>query len=191
MSPALRGLLPALPVASRLLSGAPRLVPSSPRYSEGRQECPSRVWYCPDTDPSKFKLHIRSDTAGGFQWLKYILLMIGNATRHLGEGKPVILCSRVRGSVRTARAVRNMWVFLTETWVVAHEITWNDNVHTPISEWLSAECQRFLVLHHWYSAWQPVDMIHKFGNGWRHQKRASLPLQAPFWNWASTERLEF
>jgi len=46
-----------------------------PSYSEGRPECPPRVWYSPDIDASKFTLHILSDTPGVFQRLKYILLM--------------------------------------------------------------------------------------------------------------------
>jgi hypothetical protein len=55
--------------------GTPVLVIRDPSYSEGRQECPPRVWDSPEIDPSKFTLHILSDTPGGFQWLKYILLM--------------------------------------------------------------------------------------------------------------------
>jgi len=69
LSPALPGLLSALP-------GAPRLVASAPSYSEGLQECPPRVWSSPEIDASKFTLHILSDTPGGFQWVKYILLML-------------------------------------------------------------------------------------------------------------------
>ena len=75
--------------APKVPSGTPRcfetchnhshgtLVPviRDPRYSEGQQECPPRVWYSPEIDASKFTLHILSDTPGGFQWLKYILLM--------------------------------------------------------------------------------------------------------------------
>ena len=64
-----------LPDLSPVLPGAPRLVVGAPSHSEGRQECPPRVWYSPDIDPSKFTLHILSDTPGGLQWLKYILLM--------------------------------------------------------------------------------------------------------------------
>jgi len=44
-----------------------------------------------------------------------------NATHHLGDGKHVILSHMVRGSVRAVRAVRNTWVFLMETRVVADE----------------------------------------------------------------------
>jgi len=78
MSLALPGLSPALLGAPRLVVGAPRLVAGAPSYSEGRQECPPRVWYSPAIDASKFTLHILSDTPGGFQWLKYILLMNGS-----------------------------------------------------------------------------------------------------------------
>jgi hypothetical protein len=46
-----------------------------PSYSEGWQECSPRVWYSPEIGAFKFTLHILSDTSGGFQWLKYILLM--------------------------------------------------------------------------------------------------------------------
>jgi len=78
-----------LPGASKGLSGPPRCSQTSHNhshgtsvpvirgasYSEGRQECPPRVWDSPEIDASKFALHILSDTPGGFQWLKYILLM--------------------------------------------------------------------------------------------------------------------
>ena len=47
-----------------------------PSYSEGGLECPPRVRYPPEIDASKFTLHILSDTPGGFQWLKYISLML-------------------------------------------------------------------------------------------------------------------
>jgi len=79
----------ALPGAPNVLSGAPRCSQTyhnhshrtpvaviwDPSYSEGRQECPPRVWYSPEIDASKITLHILSDTPGVFQWLKYILLM--------------------------------------------------------------------------------------------------------------------
>jgi len=107
--------------APQLVVGTPRPVAGDPSYSEGRQECPPRVWYSPEIDASKFTLHILSDTPGGFQWLKYIVLMLCNATRCLGNGKRVILCQRVRGSVRAIRAVRKTQVFLTETRVVADD----------------------------------------------------------------------
>jgi hypothetical protein len=45
--------------------------------------------------------------------------LLCNATHRLGDGKCVILRQRVRGSVRAVRAVRNTWVFQTETGVVA------------------------------------------------------------------------
>jgi len=124
MSLALPGLLLALPGAPRLVVGTPRLVTGAPSYSEGRQECPPRVWYSPGIDASKFTLHILSDTPGGFQWLKYILLMLCNATRHLGNGKRVIRRHRVRRSVRAIRAIWNTRVFLTETKVVVDAVSW-------------------------------------------------------------------
>jgi hypothetical protein len=102
-----------------LIPGAPRLFTGAPRYSEGWQVCPPRVWYSPEIDASKFTLHILSDTPGGFQWLKYILLMLCNATRRLGNGKRVILPPRVRGFIWAVIVVRNTWVFLMETKVVA------------------------------------------------------------------------
>jgi len=78
-----------LPGAPKVLSGTPRYsqtyhnhshgtpvpVIRDSSYSEGRPECPPRVWYSSNIDASKFTLHIYSDTAWGFQWLKYILLM--------------------------------------------------------------------------------------------------------------------
>ena len=87
-----------LPDAPKVLSGLPRCSQTShtqshstpvpvikdPSYSEGRQECPPRVWYCPEIDASKFTLHILSNTSGGFQWLKYIFLMqLSNSYRHV------------------------------------------------------------------------------------------------------------
>jgi len=80
----------ALPGAADVLSGTPRCSETyhnhshgtpvaviwDPSYSEGRQECPPRVWYSPEIDASKITLHILSDTPGVFQWLKYILLML-------------------------------------------------------------------------------------------------------------------
>jgi hypothetical protein len=79
-----------LPGAPKVLSGALRCfqtyhnhfhgtpvpVIRALSYSKGRSECPPMVWYSPDIDPSKFTLHILSDTSGGSQRLKYILLMV-------------------------------------------------------------------------------------------------------------------
>jgi hypothetical protein len=45
--------------------------------------------------------------------------LLCNATCHLGARKHVILCQRVRGSVKAVRAVLNTWVFQTDTMVVA------------------------------------------------------------------------
>ena len=55
--------------------GAALQVMRDPGYSEGRPECPPRVWYSPEIDAPKFTLHILSDTPAGSQWLTYILLM--------------------------------------------------------------------------------------------------------------------
>ena len=48
--------------------------------------------------------------------------LLCNATRRLGDGKCLILCHRVPGSVRAVRAVRNTRVFQTETRVVADAV---------------------------------------------------------------------
>jgi len=56
--------------------GTPVPVVLDSSYSEGRPECPPMLWYSPEIDVSKFILHSLSDTAGGFQRLKYILLML-------------------------------------------------------------------------------------------------------------------
>jgi len=78
-----------LPGAPEVLSGALRCsqtyhnhshgtrvpVIRDPSYSQSRPECPPRVWYSPEIDASKFALHILSDTPGGFQRLRYIVLM--------------------------------------------------------------------------------------------------------------------
>ena len=55
--------------------GAPVPVLRDPSYSDGRPQCPPRVWFSPEIDASKFTLRLLSDTPGGSQWLKYILLM--------------------------------------------------------------------------------------------------------------------
>ena len=67
--------LPVLLGATGLVVGASRLVASAPSDSDRRQEWPPTVWCSPEIDASKFSLHILSETPGGFQWLKYILLM--------------------------------------------------------------------------------------------------------------------
>ena len=81
MSPALPGLSPVLPGGPRLVVSTHRPIAGAPSYSEGRQECPPRVWFSPDIDSSKFALHILSDTPEGFWWLRYSLLKIGGALR--------------------------------------------------------------------------------------------------------------
>ena len=89
LSSTLPGISPVLSGAPKVLSGALRCsqtihthlhcspvpVIRDPSYSEGQQESSPGVWYSPEIGASKFTLHILSDTAGGFQWLKYILLM--------------------------------------------------------------------------------------------------------------------
>jgi hypothetical protein len=45
--------------------------------------------------------------------------LLCNVTCHLGAGKHVILCQRVRGSVKAVRAVLNTRVLQTDTTVVA------------------------------------------------------------------------
>jgi len=82
LSPALPGLSLAFPGAPRLVVSAPWFVAGAPSSSEGRQECPPRVGYSPEIDASMFTLHILPDTPGGFQWLKYILLMLWMSKRH-------------------------------------------------------------------------------------------------------------
>jgi len=74
--------------APKVLSGAPRCSQTyhnhsgtpvvdirDPSYAECQMECPPRVWYSLEIDASKFTLHILTNTPGGFQWLKYIVLM--------------------------------------------------------------------------------------------------------------------
>jgi hypothetical protein len=56
--------------------GTPVSVIRDPSYTDGWQEIPHRVWYSPEIDASKFTLCILSDTPGGFQWRKYILLKL-------------------------------------------------------------------------------------------------------------------
>jgi len=89
MSSVLPGLWSALPGAPKVLSSTPRCsqicpnhshgtpvtVISDPSYSKGRLEFPPRVWYSPEIDALQFTLHVLSDTPGGSQWRKYILLI--------------------------------------------------------------------------------------------------------------------
>jgi len=56
------------------------VIGGAPSYSKDRAEFSPRVWYSPEIDACKFRLHILSDTLGGFQWLKYILLVFCMAT---------------------------------------------------------------------------------------------------------------
>ena len=56
--------------------GAPIPVIRDSSYSEGRLQCPPRVWFSPQIDASKITLRLLSHTPGGSQWLKYILLML-------------------------------------------------------------------------------------------------------------------
>jgi hypothetical protein len=51
---------------------------------EGRPECPPTIGFSPKIYSSKFTLHILSDTSGGSQRLKYILLMF-----HINRGSKV------------------------------------------------------------------------------------------------------
>jgi len=158
LSLALPGLSPALPGLSPALPGAPRLVVGVSSYSEGQQDCLPRVWYSPEIDSSKFTLHILPDTPGGFQWLKYILLMLCNATCHLANGKYVSLCPRVQGSVRAIRAIRHTRVFLTETRVVADAEGHNCCYGTKLILWIPPPVARVhLVLD---STTLRVSMIH-------------------------------
>jgi hypothetical protein len=55
--------------------GAPVPVIRDPSYSNGQPECPPMVWFSPEIDASKFTLRLLSDTPGGSQRLKCILLM--------------------------------------------------------------------------------------------------------------------
>jgi len=120
-----------LPGAPKVLSGtlmssqsyhnhshsSPVPVMRDPSYSQGRLECPPRVWYSPEIDASKFTLHILSDTPGDSQWLKYILLMkfhweqlwpkrtilsdcdmqMHHAARRIGWRECGIVCNRTNG----------------------------------------------------------------------------------------------
>jgi len=79
---ALRVVSPSLTDDSRFVVSALRLVAGAPSYSEGRQECPSRVWYSADIDAVKFTFHLLTDTPGGFQWGKYILLTLYSFPTH-------------------------------------------------------------------------------------------------------------
>jgi len=63
--------------------GVPLPVIRDPSYSEGQPEYPSKVWYSPEIDASKFTLHIVSDAPGGSQRLKSILLMYRRKLSHL------------------------------------------------------------------------------------------------------------
>jgi len=172
MSPALPGFLPAFP-------GAPRCVVGAPTYSEGRQQCPPRVWYSPEIDASKFTLHILSDPPGGFQWLKYISLMLCNMTRHLGDGWREILCQRVRGSVRVVRAIRNTRVILMETRVVADEHA----RHRPRAMGSPNRWSRYS--NQWSAVWKTaLEMVHG-RQDYPRLSETQASTEWAFWGWTS------
>jgi len=85
--------------------GAPVPVIRDPSYSDGRPECPPRVWFSPVIDPSKFTLHLLSDTPRGSQWREYILLMNCQTTAFSRRDCPVVfdclypITSRTRGKL--------------------------------------------------------------------------------------------
>jgi len=107
-----------LPGAPQVLSGTltcsqtypnyshctPVTVIRDPSYSEGRPECPPRVTYSPVIDASKFTLHILSDTPGGFQKLRYILLMLIEPIKRQPKGQMII--GRGQKSDRSAKSIR-------------------------------------------------------------------------------------
>jgi len=64
------------PTSHNRSHGATIPVIRDPSYSDGQPEYPSRVWFSPEFDASKFTLRLLSDTPGGSQWLKYILQMM-------------------------------------------------------------------------------------------------------------------
>jgi len=83
-----------------------------------------------------------------------------NVTRRLGDAQRVILRQSVRGSVRTARAVRNTQVFQTEIMVVADAIhncgiCWlfrqkrEPYAPSPILNMSVNGASAIFVLHHW------------------------------------------
>jgi len=80
LHPSATNVLPGAPRCSQAFDnhchGTPVPVVGDYSYSEGRRECPPRVWSSPAIDTFKITLHILSDTHGGFQWPKYILLML-------------------------------------------------------------------------------------------------------------------
>jgi len=51
-----------------------------PSHSEHLPEYHPMVWYPPDIDASKYRLHILSDTPGGFYRLEYILMIKDKST---------------------------------------------------------------------------------------------------------------
>jgi hypothetical protein len=57
-----------------------------PRYSEGRSECPPRVWFSPELDASLFTLHLLSHTPGDSDWLEYIVLIIQDRASQWCQG---------------------------------------------------------------------------------------------------------
>jgi len=91
--------------------------------------------------------------------------LLCNATRRLADGQRVILRQRVRGSVRAVRAVRNTWVFQTETRVVADvtpqitQDTWPRIIDTPLMLILPWEYPQYAII--WYCI---VPHSHWFGS---------------------------
>jgi len=124
LSSVLPALSSALPGAPKVLSGTPRCsqtyhnhshgtpvpVIKDPSYSEGQPECPPRVWYSPEFDAPKFTHHILSVTPGGFQWLKYILLMLlcpGKTTPCFFSSQTSAWCFSISGCISSISARGN------------------------------------------------------------------------------------
>jgi len=124
-----------LPGAPGILSGTPTCSQTYQNHSHGtlvpvirdhsysvcQPDCPLRVWDSPEIDASKFTLHILPDTPGGFQWLKYILLMV-NAV-------PGIEVHRSFKTVSSNLSFHGNWsawsIFRYEFWRPKHKFSQN------------------------------------------------------------------
>jgi len=96
--------------------GTPGTIIADSKCSESRPECPSSVWYSSGIDALKFILHILSDSPGGFQQLRYNLLMNSQILQQL---KPV---HRSAGDYESSGDR-----------FVTHRMTWCRTLHVVVS----------------------------------------------------------
>jgi hypothetical protein len=163
------GLSPVLRGAPMVLSSAPMCSQTYVNHSHGTQvslirdltdfegwpECPPWVCGAPKLDAFKFMLHILSDTPGGSEWKKYILLMCGMKlkTNNLGWGVPTGIQERLSWTQQQHRKGR-IECGMNSVSKGSNPLVWfRVRVGTGTEPW-----QRFYHmknLDHWHLGWFP------------------------------------